>query len=88
MEKLVEKIAKLITWIAKDGYLHFSVSFILLLTLKIFLPLWACVIITAVAGAYKEFLYDYLLHEGEISVHDLIMDAAGILYAVIILILV
>lgn len=79
-----EILNKIIGWVSKDGYIHFSASCLLCLTLSLFAPLGLAAFIAALCGLCKAFFVDYLLNVGEISKRDLILDAAGILYAIVI----
>ena len=52
---------------------------ILVGALNIVMPLWLAVVITAVVGVAKEFVYDKWLKKGTFEIKDLVCDLIGIL---------
>lgn len=79
MKNLIKKIWK---WMRSDGLLHIACSALIVLTFAAVLPLWAAALIAAVAGVAKE-IYDR--HNGGVAEwHDIICDAIGIVYGVLI----
>ena len=55
---------KILEWLGQDGLLHIVVCSILVGALNIVMPLWLAVVITAVVGVAKEFVYDKWLKKG------------------------
>lgn len=77
MKKFVEKVWK---WVRSDGLLHIACSALIVLSFAAFLPIWAAVLIAAIAGVAKE-IYDRL-NGGVAEWHDILCDAIGIVYGV------
>lgn len=70
---------KILEWLGQDGLLHIVVCSILVGALNIVMPLWMAVVITAVVGVAKEFVYDKWLKKGTFEIKDLVCDLIGIL---------
>jgi hypothetical protein len=70
---------KILEWLGQDGLLHIVVCSILVGALNIVMPLWLAVVITAVVGVAKEFVYDKWLKKGTFEIKDLVCDLIGIL---------
>lgn len=70
---------KILEWLGQDGLLHIVVCSILVGALNIVMPLWLAVVITAVVGGAKEFVYDKWLKKGTFEIKDLVCNLIGIL---------
>ena len=70
---------KILEWLGQDGLLHIVVCSILVGALNIVMPLLLAVVITAVVGVAKEFVYDKWLKKGTFEIKDLVCDLIGIL---------
>lgn len=70
-------------WLRTDGLLHLVISALIVVLFGAFLPVWAAVLIAAVAGIAKE-IYDRASGEGTAEWHDLICDGIGIVLGVLI----
>lgn len=70
---------KILEWLGQDALLHIVVCSILVGALNIVMPLWLAVVITAVVGVAKEFVYDKWLKKGTFEIKDLVCDLIGIL---------
>lgn len=80
----MERIKKIIKWIATDGLLHFLVCYALMVALTPITGWWA-LLVTALAALSKE-AWDYFVEKDnnkEQVIHDLICDGAGIVAAYI-----
>ena len=80
-------IGKILNWFGQDGLAHVLVSLILCAVLGVFLPLWAAVLITLAIGVAKELIWDRWMGRGTADWHDIICDAVGIVWGVVIEIL-
>lgn len=70
-------------WLRTDGLLHLVISALIVVLFGAFLPVWAAVLIAAVAGIAKE-IYDRASGEGTAEWRDLICDGIGIVLGVLI----
>ena len=70
---------KIIEYFGIDGLLHIICSIIIISILKLFLPLYIAVIITAAIGLGKELVWDKWLGKGTFDKKDLLADVIGIL---------
>lgn len=70
---------KIIEYFGIDGLLHIICSIIIISILKLFLPLYIAVIITAAIGLGKELVWDKWLGKGTFDKKDLFADVIGIL---------
>ena len=68
---------KILNYLGTDGLLHLVVSLILCLTIAIFLPIWAAVLISLAIGVLKELIWDKLLLKGTPEWKDILADAPG-----------
>lgn len=85
----MEKIKALIKWIGVDGLLHFLVCYAMMLTLTPIIGVWWTLGTTLFVALAKE-AYDVFIKKSntlEHVIHDLIMDAGGILFALIFMLL-
>ena len=69
---------KILNWVGTDGLLHIIWSVIIVSVLNVLLPLWAAVLITAIVGIGKEFIWDKWLKRGTFEKKDLLCDLIGI----------
>lgn len=69
---------KILNWVGTDGLLHIICSVIIVSVLNVLLPLWAAVMITAIVGIGKEFIWDKWLKRGTFEKKDLLCDLIGI----------
>lgn len=70
---------KILNWVGTDGLLHIICSVIIVSVLNVLLPLWAAVMITAIVGIGKEFIWDKWLKKGTFEKKDLLCDLIGII---------
>lgn len=70
---------KILNWVGTDGLLHIICSVIIVSVLNVLLPLWAAVMITAIVGIGKEFIWDKWLKRGTFEKKDLLCDLIGII---------
>ena len=70
---------KILNWVGTDGLLHIICSVIIVSVLNVLLPLWAAVLITAIVGIGKEFIWDKWLKKGTFEKKDLLCDLIGII---------
>ncbi|WP_346701145.1 hypothetical protein [uncultured Alistipes sp.] len=70
---------KILNWVGTDGLLHIICSVIIVSVLNVLLPLWAAVLITAIVGIGKEFIWDKWLKRGTFEKKDLLCDLIGII---------
>lgn len=85
----MERIKQLIKWIAVDGLLHFLVCYALMLALTPIIGIWGTLGITIGIATLKE-AWDFFIDEDnnkEQVLHDLICDAAGIVMAMLTILL-
>lgn len=80
-------IAKILGYFGQDGLAHILVSLILYAVLAAFLPWWAAALITLAIGVAKELIWDRWMGRGTADWHDIICDAVGIVWGVVIEIL-
>ena len=76
---------KLLKWIGYDGLLHFLVCYAMLLTFTPIVGVWWSLATVCVASVGKE-AWDYLIQKDNDKqgvIHDLICDSAGVLIALI-----
>ena len=79
----MDKIANfLLKHIGTDGLLHFMVSAVAAVVLKMVFPVWAAAVIVMAAGLAKE-LYDKISKKGSCELKDLVMDLAGCLVGIL-----
>lgn len=70
---------KILNWVGTDGLLHIICSVIIVSVLNVLLPLWVAVLIAAISGVGKEFVWDKLLKKGTFEKKDLLCDLIGII---------
>lgn len=70
---------KILNWVGTDGLLHIICSVIIVSVLNVLLPLWVAVMITAIVGIGKEFIWDKWLKRGTFEKKDLLCDLIGII---------
>lgn len=80
-------IGKILNWFGTDGLTHILVSLVLCAVLAVFLPWWAAALITLAIGVAKELIWDRWMGRGTADWHDIICDAVGIVWGVVIEIL-
>lgn len=73
---MVDKIYK---YFGQDGLLHILCSSIIVGLADLVLPLWIAVIIAALIGLGKEFIYDKWMAKGTFDTKDLVADFVGII---------
>lgn len=73
---MVDKIYK---YFGQDGLLHILCSIIIVSLADLVLPLWIAVIIAALIGLGKEFIYDKWMGKGTFDKKDLVADFVGII---------
>ena len=84
---MLSKLRQLIKWIAVDGLLHFLACYSIMLTLTPIIGVWWTLLTVCLASMAKE-AYDYFIdndNDMQAVIHDIILDASGILMALIIL---
>lgn len=86
LKKLWSWVLKGWNWLRTDGLLHLVISALIVVLFGAFLPVWAAVLIAAVAGIAKE-IYDRASGKGTAEWHDLICDGIGIVLGVLICLL-
>lgn len=79
VDKLVDWAFKFFNYFGVDGIMHILICTMLVSVFKLFFPLWISIVITAVIGLGKEFIYDLYMKKGECSKKDLLADLIGIL---------
>lgn len=80
----MERLKKLIKWVAIDGLLHILVCYAIMLALTPMIGGWLAMLITLVVSAIKE-AYDYYIQEDndrEQVIHDAACDVVGMALAV------
>ena len=70
---------KILNWVGTDGLLQIICSVIIVSVLNVLLPLWVAVLIAAIAGVGKEFVWDKLLKKGTFEKKGLLCDLIGII---------
>ena len=65
------------------GLLHILFSKLIIDICEIFMSLWIAVLIFAMFGLFKEFVYDKLMKKGMFDKKDLLSDLAGIVLGLI-----
>lgn len=70
---------KILNCVGTEGLLHIICSVIIVSVLNVLLPLWVAVLIAAIAGVSKEFVWDKLLKKGTFEKKDLLCDLIGII---------
>ena len=81
----MERLKKLIKWVAIDGLLHILVCYAIMLALTPMIGGWLAMLITMVVSAIKE-AYDYYIQKDnnrEQVIHDATCDVVGMLSAII-----
>ena len=81
----MERLKKLIKWVAIDGLLHILVCYSMLLTLTPMIGIWLGLLMVVMASAIKE-AYDYYIQKDnnrEQVIHDAACDVLGMLSAII-----
>lgn len=81
----MERLKKLIKWVAIDGLLHILVCYAIMLALTPMIGGWLAMLITVVVSAIKE-AYDYCIQKDnnrEQVIHDAACDVVGMLSAII-----
>lgn len=82
---MLSKLKSIIKWVGTDGLLHFLVCYAIMLTLTPIIGVWWTLLTTAIIALSKE-AWDYFYQKDnnkEQVIHDLILDACGILFALI-----
>ena len=85
----MERLKKLIKWVAIDGLLHILVCYAMMLALTPMIGGWLAMLLTVIASAVKE-AYDYYIQKDnnrEQVIHDAICDVVGMLSAIITMLL-
>lgn len=85
----MERLNKLIKWVAIDGTLHILVCYAIMLALTPMIGGWLAMLITVIASAVKE-AYDYYIQKDnnrEHVIHDAACDVVGMLSAIITMLL-
>lgn len=85
----MERLKKLIKWVAIDGLLHILVCYAIMLALTPMIGGWLAMLITVIASAVKE-AYDYHIQKDnnrEQVIHDAACDVVGMLSAIITMLL-
>lgn len=80
-------MGRLLKYFGQDGLTHILVSLVLCAVLGAFLPWWAAALITLAIGVAKELIWDRWMGRGTADWHDIICDAVGIVWGVVIEIL-
>lgn len=62
-----------------DKYLHCTISAILVISVSIFLPIWAAILITLIIGVGKEYVIDLWIRKTKADWYDILADCVGIL---------
>lgn len=85
----MEKIKNFLKWIGMDGLLHFLVCYALM-TISLLVGIWWALGITILLALVKEAVDFFIQKDNDKKAvfHDLIMDAAGIIYALLYLLLI
>lgn len=84
---MLSKLRQLIKWIADDGLLHFLLCYAIMLTLTPVIGVWWTLLTVCLSALGKE-AFDYFIQKDndmQAVIHDIILDASGILMALIIL---
>lgn len=82
---MLNKLKSIIKWVGTDGLLHFLVCYAIMLTLTPIIGVWWTMLATAIIALGKE-AWDYFYqkdNDKNAVLHDLILDACGILFALI-----
>ena len=82
---MLAKLKSIIKWVGTDGLLHFLVCFAIMLTLTPIIGVWWTLLATAIIALGKE-AFDFFIqkdNDKNAVLHDLILDACGILVALI-----
>lgn len=74
---------KILDYLGTDGLLHIICCMLIMQMLGNFLPLHIAVLITAIIGLAKEFIWDKWLKKGTFEKRDLLADAVGIILGLI-----
>ena len=85
----MEKLKTICRWVGVDGLLHFLVCYGMLLALTPIVGVWWAIFSVTEASLVKEAM-DYLIqkdNDRNAVLHDLICDGAGVLAALITLII-
>lgn len=80
-------MSRILSYLGQDGLLHLLVSLVLCLFLSALMPLWASAPITFLAGAAKELAWDGALGKGSLEWKDIVVDIAGVLTGVLLVVL-
>ena len=81
----MERLKKLIKWIATDGLLHILVCYSMMLTLTPMIGIWLGLLMVMMASVIKE-VYDYFVQKDnnrEQVIHDMVCDMIGMVAAII-----
>lgn len=70
---------RILNKIGIDGFLHILISLMIVRISAHVMPLWMAVVLAAIIGAGKEFIWDKWLKKGTFDKKDLVCDLAGIL---------
>lgn len=82
---MLNKLKSIIKWVGTDGLLHFLSCYAIMLTLTPIIGVWWTMLATAIIALGKE-AWDYFYqkdNDKNAVLHDLILDACGILFALI-----
>lgn len=82
---MLSKLKSIIKWVGTDGLLHFLVCYAMTLALTPIIGIWWTLLTTTLIALAKE-AWDYFYQKDnnkEQVIHDLILDASGILFALI-----
>ena len=65
------------------GLLHILFSKLIVDFCELFMPLWTAVLLSALAGLFKEFVYDRWMKKGSFEKRDFLADGIGIVLGLI-----
>lgn len=65
------------------GLLHILFSKLIVDFCEMFMPLWTAVLLSALAGLFKEFVYDRWMKKGSFEKRDFLADGIGIVLGLI-----
>lgn len=82
---MLAKLKSIIKWVGTDGLLHFLVCYSIMLTLTPIIGVWWTLLATAIIALGKEAVDVFIQKDNDKNavLHDLILDACGILFALI-----
>ena len=84
---MLAKLKSIIKWVGTDGLLHFLVCYAIILTLTPIIGVWWTLLATAIIALGKEAVDFFIQKDNDKNavLHDLILDACGILVAIIVM---